>query len=282
MRFNAFYSEDLPAWLPGCLLLPSYPSFLPATIALTPSLHLPLSFARRASPAFHPSASQPSFLSAFQIDGFTKEGQRGRTEETDRYIYIYIYIDIHVYWEKEKRKKKKKETWKTSGTFVSFMPNLYSRPKERFRIFFSPTSPSQPNHRSTGQNSRWNSRGQDMAVDVHARDIHRRRMRKKSAGWFARVDCVDSWIQIGKGEGDAATEKSSSDFLNGDAWNSLSKSVGEQLGTEERDFRRESGTHKRYLLHLVNVTNVYIPHSLFVSLFRGFAKENSQGRNGVV
>lgn len=162
------------------------------------------------------------------------------------------------------------------------MPNLYSRPKERFRIFFFPASPSQPNHRSTGQNSRWNSRGQDVAVDVHARNIHRRRMRKKSAGWFARVDCVDSWIQTGKGEGDAATEKSSSDFLNGDAWNSLSKSVGEQLGTEERDFRRESGTHKRYLLHLVNVTNVDVSHSLFVSLFRGFAKENSQGRNGVV
>lgn len=148
-----------------------------------------------------------------------KEGEPRRQID----IFIYTYIDIHVYWEK---KKKKKETWKTSGTFVSFMPNLYSRPKERFRIFFFPASPSQPNHRSTGQNSRWNSRGQDVAVDVHARNIHRRRMRKKSAGWFARVDCVDSWIQTGKGEGDAATEKSSSDFLNGDAWNSLSKSVG--------------------------------------------------------
>lgn len=107
MRFNAFYSEDLPAWLPGCLLLPSYPSFLPATIALTPPLHLPLSFARRASPAFHPSASQPSFLSAFQIDGFTKEGQRGRTEETDRYIYIYIHIYIYTYIGKRKKKKKR-------------------------------------------------------------------------------------------------------------------------------------------------------------------------------
>lgn len=88
---------------------------------------------------------------------------------------------------------------------------------------------------------------------------------------------MDSWIQIGKGEGDAATEKSSSDFLNGEMLEIHSPSR-----SEERDFRRESGTHKRYLLHLVNVTNVYIPHSLFVSLFRGFAKENSQGRNGVV
>lgn len=79
------------------------------------------------------------------------------------------------------------------------------------------------------------------------------------------------------GERDAATEKSSSDFLNGEMLEIHSPSR-----SEERDFRRESGTHKRYLLHLVNVTNVDVSHSLFVSLFRGFAKENSQGRNGVV
>ena len=137
MRFNAFYSEDLPAWLPGCLLLPSYPSFLPATIALTPSLHLPLSFARRASPAFHPSASQPSFLSAFQIDGFTKEGQRGRTEETDRYIYIYIYIDIHVYWEKEKRKKKKKKRGKQVER-LSRLCLTYTLVQKRDFVYFFP------------------------------------------------------------------------------------------------------------------------------------------------
>lgn len=93
--------------MPAVALLPFFPTCYHRVNPISPSP----SFARRASHAFHPSASQPSFLSAFQIDGFTKEGQRGRTEgtETDIYIYVRVYIYIYVRWEKEKKEKRNVE-----------------------------------------------------------------------------------------------------------------------------------------------------------------------------
>lgn len=79
----------LVARMPAVALLPFFP-----TCCYYHRVNPLPSFARRASPAFHPSASQPSFLSAFQIDGFTKEGQRGGTTEG-------IETDIYVYMEKQ-------------------------------------------------------------------------------------------------------------------------------------------------------------------------------------
>lgn len=78
--------------------VPSYPSFLPATIALTPSAPFFCYSGCRASPAFHPSASQDRFLSAFQIDGFTKERQRDRAREREREL-----------GRKKKKEEKRKE-----------------------------------------------------------------------------------------------------------------------------------------------------------------------------
>lgn len=183
--------------MPAVALLPFFPTCYHRVNPISPSP----SFARRASPAFHPSASQPSFLSAFQIDGFTKEGQRGRTEGTETDIYMCTYIG--------KRKKKEKETWKTSETFVSFMPNLYSRPKQRFRIFFHRESiPVGPRSRIIAP------AGKILDEILVARtwwmstfEIYAPTDTKK-----ARAGLREStaWIQTGMGEG--PTENSSSDF----------------------------------------------------------------------
>lgn len=199
MRFNAFYSEDLPAWLPGCLLLPSYPSFLPATIALTPSPPPPLLLAAHPLPFTLLPVNLASCLH-FKLMDLPRKDKEGEPRER-RQIYICTYIG--------KRKKKKKETWKTSETFVSFMPNLYSRPKQRFPIFFPRESiPVGPRSRIIAP------AGKILDEILVARtwwmstfEIYAPTDTKKAR---AGLQESTAWIQTGMGEG--PTENSSSDF----------------------------------------------------------------------
>lgn len=225
--------------MPAVALLPFFPTCYHRVNPISPSP----SFARRASPAFHPSASQPSFLSAFQIDGFTKEGQRGRTEGTETDIYV------RVLGKGKKRKKKR-------GKQVKRLCRLcltYTLVQNRGFVYFFPASPSQSVHapESSLQQAKfsmkfsWPGRGGCPRSRSTRRRIQKKRglvcesrLRGYKPGWgrvqrkirraiFKRNErCLKFTLQVSR------------------------RGVGKRGVRFSREHR-----HKRYLLHFVNITN---------------------------
>lgn len=126
--------------------------------------------------------------------------------------------------------KGKKETWKTSETSVSFMPNLYSHPKERFRIFFFPAGPRiiAP----AGKILDEILCGQD--VDVHVRDPHvhgykcARAALRESTAW-TRIQ------REGRGEGEVSTENRRAIFKRETF--EIRSPVSQEWGTRSEIFR---------------------------------------------
>lgn len=181
--------------MPAVALLPFFPTCYHRVNPISPSP----SFARRASPFTLLPVNLASCLH-FKLMDLPRKDKEGEPRER-RQIYICTYIG--------KRKKKEKETWKTSETFVSFMLNLYSRPKQRFRIFFPRESiPVGPRSRIIAP------AGKILDEILVARtwwmstfEIYAPTDTKKAR---AGLQESTAWIQTGMGEG--PTENSSSDF----------------------------------------------------------------------
>lgn len=239
MRFNAFYSEDLPAWLPGCLLLPSYPSFLPATIALTPSPPPPLLLAAHPLPFTLLPVNLASCLH-FKLMDLPRKDKEGEPRER-RQIYICTCIG--------KRKKKEKETWKTSETFVSFMPNLYSRPKQRFPIFFPRESVHAPE--SSLQQAKFSMKFSWPGRGGCPRSRSTRRRIQKKRG----LVCESRLRGYKPGWGRVQRKIRRAIFKRSERCLKFTLQVSRRgVGKRGVRFSRER-RHKRYLLHFVNITN---------------------------
>lgn len=243
MRFNAFYSEDLPAWLPGCLLLPSYPSFLPATIALTPSPPPPLLLAAHPLPFTLLPVNLASCLH-FKLMDLPRKDKEGEPRERRQ-----IYICVRILGKGKKRKKKR-------GKQVKRLCRLcltYTLVQNRGFVYFFPASPSQSVHapESSLQQAKFSMKFSWPGRGGCPRSRSTRRRIQKKRG----LVCESRLRGYKPGWGRVQRKIRRAIFKRSERCLKFTLQVSRRgVGKRGVRFSRER-RHKRYLLHFVNITN---------------------------